>query len=100
MYNCGPTVYDFAHIGNLSAYVFADTLRRMFEFNGYKVHQVMNITDIGHLVSDGDEGEDKMTKALKRDKKPLTLESMLEVGAKYAAIFVEDIKSLNICLQD
>ena len=95
MYNCGPTVYDFAHIGNLSAYIFADTLRRMFEFNGFKVHQVMNITDVGHLVSDGDEGEDKMTKALKRENKPLTLESMLELGAKYADTFVSDLKELN-----
>ncbi len=95
MYNCGPTVYDHAHIGNLGAYIFADTLRRVFEFNGYKVHQVMNITDVGHLVSDGDDGEDKMTKALKREKLPLTLESMLMIGAKYADIFITDLKAVN-----
>ncbi|HEY0220938.1 MAG TPA: cysteine--tRNA ligase, partial [Candidatus Paceibacterota bacterium] len=67
MYNCGPTVYNYAHIGNLRSYVFSDVLRRMFEYNGYKVNQVVNITDIGHLSSDADDGEDKMTKALKRE---------------------------------
>src|SRR3989344_1085465 len=80
MYNCGPTVYDYAHIGNLRSYVFADVLRRMFEYNDYKVKQIINITDIGHLTSDGDEGEDKMTKALKRESKPLTLKAMREVA--------------------
>lgn len=62
MYNCGPTVYNYAHVGNLRAYVFADVLRRVLEVSGYKVKQVVNITDVGHLVSDGDEGEDKMSK--------------------------------------
>ena len=60
MYACGPTVYDYAHIGNLRTYIFEDILRRVLEFNGYKVKQVMNITDVGHLVSDADTGEDKM----------------------------------------
>lgn len=96
MYSCGPTVYDYAHIGNLRAYVFADTLRRMFEFNGYKVKQVINVTDIGHLSSDADEGEDKMTKALKREGKPLTLLAMREVADFYFERFKEDLKSLNI----
>jgi len=96
MYHCGPTVYDFAHIGNLRSYVFADIVRRVFEYNGYTVNQVINITDVGHLSSDADEGEDKMTKALKRDGKPLTLESMHEVGAFYTERFIEDLKSLNI----
>jgi cysteinyl-tRNA synthetase len=96
MYNCGPTVYNYAHIGNLRVYVFADVLRRMFELNGYEVKQVMNITDVGHLVSDGDEGEDKMTKALLRENKPLTLESMKEVADFYAEKFKEDLQSLNI----
>ena len=73
MYNCGPTVYNYAHIGNLRAYVFVDVLRRTLEYNGYKVRQVMNITDVGHLTSDGDDGDDKMVKALKREKKPFTL---------------------------
>lgn len=96
MYNCGPTVYDFAHIGNLRAYVFSDILRRVFEYNGYQVHQVMNITDVGHLVSDNEDGEDKMTKALKRENKPLTLESMREVASFYSDRFIDDLKSLNI----
>lgn len=96
MYNCGPTVYNYAHIGNLRSYVFADTLRRMFEYNGLKVNQVINITDIGHLSSDADEGEDKMTKALKREGKPLTLEAMREVANFYFEEFKKDLKSLNI----
>jgi cysteinyl-tRNA synthetase len=96
MYNCGPTVHDYAHIGNLRSYVFADSLRRMFEYNGYEVAQVVNITDVGHLVSDADEGEDKMTKALKREGKPLSLEAMREVATFYYERFVEDLKALNV----
>jgi cysteinyl-tRNA synthetase len=96
MYNCGPTVYDRVHIGNLRAYIFADTLRRMFEYNECKVKQIINITDIGHLVSDADEGEDKMTKALKREGKPLTIEAMEEIGTKYFNTFIEDLKLINI----
>lgn len=96
MYHCGPTVYDYAHIGNLRSYVFADILRRTCEYNGLTVHQVINITDVGHLVSEGDEGEDKMTKALRREGKPLTIEAMLEVANFYYEKFVEDITSLNI----
>ena len=96
MYNCGPTVYNYAHIGNLRSYVFADVLRRMFEYNGYKVKQVINITDIGHLSSDSDEGEDKMTKALKREGKPLTLPAMCEVANFYFEKFKEDLTALNI----
>lgn len=96
MYNCGPTVYNFAHIGNLRPYVFADVLRRTLESSGYKVKQVVNITDVGHLVGDGDEGEDKMTAALKREGKPLTKEAMREVGDKYTAAFVDDLHALNI----
>lgn len=96
MYNCGPTVYDYAHVGNLRSYVFADTLRRIFEYNGYEVNQVMNITDIGHLSGDGDDGEDKMTKALKREGKSLTLSSMREVADFYFGTFKNDLLSLNI----
>lgn len=96
MYNCGPTVYDNAHIGNLRAYVFADTLRRTLEYAGYKVKQVINITDVGHLVSDEDEGDDKMTKALKREGKPLSIESMKEIGSIYTEKFITDIGKLNI----
>ncbi len=96
MYHCGPTVYDYAHIGNLRAYVFADTLRRTFEYNSYNVHQVINITDVGHLVTEGDDGEDKMTKALKRENKPFTLEAMRDVATFYFDKFVDDLKALNI----
>lgn len=96
MYHCGPTVYDFAHIGNLRSYVFADILRRTFEYNSYQVKQIINITDIGHLVNDGDDGEDKMTKALKREGKNLDLTSMINIGTKYFDAFVADLQSLNI----
>ena len=100
MYNCGPTVYNYAHIGNLRSYIFADVLRRMFEYNGYKVKQVINVTDIGHLSSDADDGEDKMTKALKREGKPLTLQAMREVANFYFEEFKKDLNSLNIELPE
>lgn len=96
MYHCGPTVHNYVHIGNLRATVFTDTLRRLFEASGYKVNQVMNITDIGHLSSDADEGEDKMTKALIREKKPLTLDAMAELADFYAKAFISDITALNV----
>jgi cysteinyl-tRNA synthetase len=96
MYTCGPTVYDFAHIGNLKAYVFSDTLRRALEYSNYKVFQVMNTTDIGHLTSDEDEGEDKMMKGLKREGKPLTLEAMKELANFYTTRFLENLDELNI----
>lgn len=100
MYNCGPTVYDRAHIGNLRAYVFADVLRRTLEYAGFSVKQVINVTDVGHLTGDNsgdaDNGEDKMTKALRRENMPITLAAMHEVATKYFDIFVEDLKELNI----
>jgi cysteinyl-tRNA synthetase len=96
MYHCGPTVYDYPHIGNLRSYVFADTLRRIFEYNGYEVNQVVNITDIGHLSSDGDEGEDKMTKAILREGKTMTLESMREIANHYFQSFRNASDDLNI----
>lgn len=96
MYNCGPTVYSYIHIGNLRAFVFADILRRAFLLNGYKVMQVMNITDVGHLTSDADEGDDKMTLALKREGKELSLESMFELATFYKDSFLEDLDTLNI----
>ncbi len=96
MYNCGPTVYDRAHIGNLRAYVFSDTLRRVLELQGLTVLQVMNITDVGHLSSDGDSGEDKMTKGLKREGLPLTLDGMKTLADTYTRIFEKDIAALNI----
>ncbi len=96
VYTCGPTVYDFVHIGNFRSYVFADTLRRALEREGYLVRQIMNVTDIGHLAGDADEGEDKMVSALKRLGKPETLQSLHEVGGIYADAFKEDLKKLNI----
>jgi len=96
MYNCGPTVYYFAHLGNLRAYIFADILRRVLVYNKYSVKQVINITDLGHLSSDEDEGEDKMTKGLRREGKPITMEAMKELAQFYTARFLEDLDSLNI----
>src|SRR3989338_4694206 len=96
MYNCGPTVYDTQHIGNLSMFVFTDTLRKVLEYNNFKVKQVINITDVGHLTSDSDEGEDKMTKGLEREGLEPTLENMLGMGEKYTSIFLDDLKNLNI----
>ncbi|MCK5654974.1 MAG: cysteine--tRNA ligase, partial [Candidatus Aureabacteria bacterium] len=69
IYTCGPTVYNYAHIGNLRTYLFEDILKRIFIFNGYKPKHVMNVTDVGHLVSDSDEGEDKMVVGARREKK-------------------------------
>ncbi len=96
MYSCGPTVYDYAHIGNLRAYVFADILQKTLEYSGYKVKRVMNITDIGHLSSDADSGEDKMTKGLLREGKELTLKNMRTLAEFYTDKFKQDIKKLNI----
>ena len=91
MYTCGPTVYKYAHIGNLRAYVFMDELRRVLEYNGLKVKSVMNITDVGHLVSDGDDGEDKMEKSAHESGK-----MPLEIAEFYTAQFMKDIDALNI----
>jgi len=91
MYSCGPTVYYFAHIGNLRAYLFMDNLRRVLKYNGYKLTHAMNITDVGHLVSDADEGEDKMLKAAKRENK-----NPFEIADFYTNAFLEDMKKLNI----
>ncbi len=96
LYSCGPTVYNYAHIGNLRAYIFADILKRVLKYNNYSVKHVINITDIGHLVSDADEGEDKMVKALKREGKELNKKSMKEMANFYAKSFYQDIKELNI----
>lgn len=100
IYSCGPTVYNYAHIGNLRSYVFADILKKTLEYSGLKVKHIINITDVGHLASDGDDGEDKMTKALKREGLPLTLEAMKRVALKYEQAFIEDLKTLNIALAD
>lgn len=91
IYSCGPTVYYFAHIGNLRAYLFMDNLRRVLEYNGYKLKHVMNITDVGHLVSDADDGEDKMLKAAKRENK-----NPFEIAEFYMNAFLKDIEKMNI----
>ena len=94
MYGCGPTVYWYQHIGNLSRYVFEDTLKRVLLYNGYKVKHIINITDVGHLTSDADEGEDKMLKALRREGLPLTKEAMLKLAKKYTNTFIKDLEKL------
>lgn len=91
IYTCGPTVYSFAHIGNFRAYVFMDTLRRVLKYNGYTLKHVMNITDVGHLESDADEGEDKMEKAARKENK-----NPYEIAAFYTDIFFRDMGRLNI----
>lgn len=96
MYHCGPTVYSSIHIGNLRAFTLADIVRRVFEYNNYDVKQVMNITDVGHLVSDGDDGDDKMTNGLKREGMEITLENMLKLARKYEDVFLNDISDINI----
>lgn len=91
LYCCGPTVYNYAHIGNLRTYVFQDLLRRVLEFNGYVVNHVMNITDVGHLTSDADAGEDKMKKGAEREKK-----TVWEIAEHYTQAFLEDMDRLNM----
>jgi len=91
LYTCGPTVYWFAHIGNLRMYIFEDILKRVLEYNGYKVKHAMNITDVGHLVSDQDVGEDKILLAAKKEKK-----TALQVARFYERAFKKDLKLLNI----
>lgn len=91
LYTCGPTVYDYAHIGNLRAFLFYDLLKRVLLFNGLKVRHIMNITDVGHLVSDADSGEDKMEVGAQREHK-----TAWQVADFYTNAFKEDIKKLNI----
>ena len=91
MYSCGPTVYSYAHIGNFRTYIFMDTLRRVLKYNGYELKHVMNITDVGHLESDADEGEDKMEKAARKEKK-----DPYEIANFYTEIFLKDMEKLNI----
>lgn len=91
MYTCGPTVYYWPHIGNMRAYIFMDTLRRVIKYNGYKIDGVMNITDVGHLTSDSDDGEDKMEKSAKRENK-----TPMEIANYYTNIFFDDLNKLNI----
>ena len=95
MYTCGPTVYHFAHIGNLRTYMMEDILEKFLRYSGLDVLRVMNITDVGHLSSDGDTGEDKMLKGAKREKK-----TVLEIAEFYKNAFFEDCKKLNIKTPD
>ena len=91
LYTCGPTVYHYAHIGNLRTYIFEDILKRVLLYNKFKVKHVMNITNVGHLTSDSDTGEDKMEKGAKREGK-----SVWQIADFYTKAFMEDIKKLNI----
>ena len=95
MYTCGPTVYHFAHIGNLRSYIMEDVLERFLRYEGYDVHRVMNITDVGHLASDADTGEDKMLKGAKREHK-----SVMEIAKFYTDAFFADCAKLNIKTPD
>lgn len=95
LYTCGPTVYDWAHLGNLRSYIFEDILKRILLFNGYKVRHVMNITDVGHLTSDADEGEDKMEKSARREGK-----TAWEIAKFYTQQFKNNLKDLNILFPD
>ena len=91
IYSCGPTVYKDATIGNMRTNLFQDTLRRVLRYNGYELKHVMNITDVGHLVSDGDEGEDKMLKSAREEHK-----SPIEIAEHYTKLFFKDLERLNI----
>jgi cysteinyl-tRNA synthetase len=95
LYTCGLTVYNYAHIGNLRAYIFEDLLKRVLLYNGYEVKHVMNITDVGHLQSDADEGEDKMELGSAREGK-----SAWELSEYYTKVFQDDLKQLNIIPPD
>jgi cysteinyl-tRNA synthetase len=100
MYSCGPTVYNYLHIGNLRAYVFADIVKRTLIYNGFNVKHVMNVTDVGHLTSDADEGDDKMVSALKREGKAMTIEAMREIADTYFTKAQEDMTKLGILPAD
>ena len=91
MYSCGPTVYWYQHIGNLRTYIFSDVLKRILLYNKYKVKHVMNVTDVGHLTSDADEGEDKMEKAAIKEGR-----NAKDIANYYLKIFRDDFKKLNI----
>ena len=91
MYTCGPTVYHFAHIGNLRTYIMEDILERTLKFIGYNVKRCMNITDVGHLTGDSDDGDDKMLLGAKREHK-----TVLEIAKFYTDCFKSDCEKLNI----
>ena len=93
IYTCGPTVYGYQHIGNYAAYVYWDLLVRTLQANNYQVNRVMNFTDVGHLSSDADDGEDKMEKGARREKK-----TVWEIAEFYEHDFLENYKALNLTL--
>src|SRR5258706_5077970 len=93
MYNCGPTVYGRVHVGNLRTFLFADTLRRWLEVLGYRVRQVMNITDVGHLLGDADEGEDKIEAQARRERR-----DPYEISRGFTELFLRDVRELG-CLE-
>ena len=95
MYTCGPTVYHFAHIGNLRSYIMEDVLEKVLRYSGYDMKRVMNITDVGHLSSDADTGEDKMLKGAKRENK-----TVMEIAKYYTDVFFSDCAKLNIKTPD
>src|SRR4051794_10355968 len=91
MYSCGPTVYAYQHIGNMRAYVFADTLKRVLRWKGYEVRHVINITDVGHLTSDADEGDDKLEAAARREQR-----NIWEIAEHYTRAFFDDLAALRV----
>ena len=91
IYTCGPTVYKDATIGNMRTFIFMDNLRRVLKYNGYQLKHVMNLTDVGHLVSDGDEGEDKMLKSAREEHK-----TPVQIAEHYTKLFFDDLKALNV----
>lgn len=95
MYTCGPTVYHFAHIGNLRSYIMEDVLEKYLRYSGYDVLRCMNITDVGHLSSDADTGEDKMLKGARREHK-----TVMEIAKFYTDAFFGDCRKLNIKIPD
>lgn len=95
MYSCGPTVYSYQHLGNLRTYVFADTLKRALRWKGYDVHHVINITDVGHLVADADQGADKIEEAARREHR-----SVEEITGHYTEVFLEDLACLSVGMPD
>lgn len=95
LYSCGPTVYWYQHIGNLRTYIFSDILKRVLIYSGYKIRHVMNVTDVGHLTSDADTGEDKIEKAAEKEGK-----TVRDISNFYLKIFREDLKKLNIISPD
>ena len=91
IYTCGPTVYSYAHIGNFTSYIYWDLLIRTLTLSGYTVNRVLNLTDVGHLASDADDGEDKLEKGARTEGK-----TVWEIADKYIAAFLKDFRSLNL----